>query len=963
MILKYLLFFFIFIYPSFSGRSQSPCATTQFAKIYRFNGFLSSGSFDTTNGGGMVWGFVKNYKQVLFKGDSDGNLLWSKQYDTPDLNYYTDISSISPDMNGNMVFINNSDCISLADGFGNLLASKKLVLTSFMPTIVQVGVLPNNNKIILLNENLYGSSVGYRLICLSPDISSVIWARRISGYSYYTSGFKISGLDIYLNGSHNNQGIITKYNSSGLLQYCTQYFTDNKQTTISEINPYNGGCVVTARYFGGEINNHIILRINDNGGIIKSYRLQNLFDNAQLKATTTVDGDFYGLWSTAGGFSKSCFFVTKNDSILWCRQSLGSGLGLPINIIKSPLGIITCSAGNYNNVGSGAAADFSIARLDANGIFKNCSYFNFNFNKVPIPTVVSNSTLLCEVFNSLVLQPINVSTIINPGALLVNCHSTSLCNNLEIGGSTTLCSSSTSTYFAQRNLGCNTPVDWTISGGSYSKQLLSDSSIFIDFLQSGNYVLIGRLAGNCSSIADTINISVTLVSSQNILNIGPADTSLCLNNNIILNAHRGFASYLWQDNSTDSTFTVTQPGIYFVKTTNACGLAFYDTIQVNAYPLINFNLGNDRNKCNEDTIQLNATSGFYNYKWSPNYFISSLNTSNVIVSPLIDTIYYLQAEKFPGCIVFDTIKINVKSAPLINLGSDKYVCEDSIITLTGGSGYNFYTWNTGEHTMSINTSDTGTFSVYAVYPNGCIVRDTIKINSLPKPYLQLNYPSVFCINNAGLSPGTFNSYLWHDGSTASTHPVSSIGEYSVTVSNLQGCKASDTAHILALLPNPKNFLPGDTTLCSYELLTLKTKTPYFNYLWNAGSTNSTIVISNPGIYSLKITDQNGCEGKDSIEVVSKDCLKGIFFPSAFTPNNDNKNEFFKPNIFGKIDEYQFVIYNRYTEIIFKTTQIGLGWDGKYKGIFQNSGGYVYVCNYRFTGEKSIIKKGTFLLLK
>ena len=956
----------LFSTSNISGQSTTPCTTKQFAKVYRFNGYLFPGSFDTIPGG-MLGSFGKNYKQIVFKSDNDGNLLWSHQYTTPSLLYYNETSRAVADKVGNIFFITNDDCISLADGGGNLVTNKKLILSSEICSIVELGVLANNNKIVVVNEHLYGTINGYRLICLSPDISSVVWSRRISGYSYYANNMTVTDSDIFVSGKYETLGSavgsIIKYNSSGVLQYNKQYSVDNKPTYINEIRPYNNGCVVSVKYYGGATNNHIVLRIDNSGDILNSYRLQDLFDNAILKLTSTAEGDFYGLWGTAGGFSKSTFFVTKTDNILWCRQTLGSAdLGVPIRIINSALGLLTCSAGNYNAVGVGAFGAYSMARLDANGRLRNCSNYNFPFTKAIIPTTSGASALICEVINSIVLAPVTIIKTVNTESITEGCNYTNTCSTLNLVGSNTICNSGNFIYTAQRNNGCSIPINWTVSGSNYNKQVLSDSSISVQFLQSGNYVIICK-AGNCSALNDTLNVAVTLSGSQPLLDLGPSDTLLCKNNTIILDASQGFSSYLWQDNSTNSTYTVTQPGVYFVKVTDGCGGVFSDTIHVNAYPPISFNVGADRTKCNEDTIHLNAPSGFYNYRWSPTYFINLSNSQNVVVQPMVDTTYTIRAEKFPGCLVFDTVKVFVKNAPTFNLGPDKYICKDSLLTLYGPGGYISYIWSTGANNQNINVLTSGNISLESTYTNGCIVADTIAIFRYPKPQINLNIQSIFCVKNDGLDAGLFISYLWNDGSSQRTHSINSPGEYSVTVTDSHGCKGSDTARILAIQQNPKNFLPNDTFLCFAQPFLLQTNRIFTDYLWNTGSIDQKIYISQPGTYSLTITDEKGCKGTDSINILSKACLNTVLFPTAFTPNGDTKNDLFRPQIFGEIKEYEFVIYNRYAELIFKTNRVVIGWDGQYRGILQNPGSFVYVCKYRGEKGELIIQKGSFLLVR
>jgi gliding motility-associated-like protein len=189
------------------------------------------------------------------------------------------------------------------------------------------------------------------------------------------------------------------------------------------------------------------------------------------------------------------------------------------------------------------------------------------------------------------------------------------------------------------------------------------------------------------------------------------------------------------------------------------------------------------------------------------------------------------------------------------------------------------------------------------------------------------------------------------------------GTYSVMVTDINGCKAGDTATITALNPLPAAFMPGDSSICSYGTLLLQPLRSFNNYLWNNGATSPTITISQPGLYWLQVQDNKNCIGRDSIQVSPKQCLEGFYIPGAFTPNGDGKNDNYKPDVLGNILQYRFTIYNRWGQAIFQTTDINKGWDGTYTGRLQDTNVFVWTCTYQFAGEKIQAKKGTFILIR
>ncbi len=91
----------------------------------------------------------------------------------------------------------------------------------------------------------------------------------------------------------------------------------------------------------------------------------------------------------------------------------------------------------------------------------------------------------------------------------------------------------------------------------------------------------------------------------------------------------------------------------------------------------------------------------------------------------------------------------------------------------------------------------------------------------------------------------------------------------------------------------------------------------------------------------------------------------LFFPNAFTPNGDDKNELFKallkPGVI--IEKFQMKIFSRWGELMFQTSDINKGWDGNYKNQPQEIGTYFYHAQYNTPNRKSLTLKGDITLLR
>jgi gliding motility-associated-like protein len=546
------------------------------------------------------------------------------------------------------------------------------------------------------------------------------------------------------------------------------------------------------------------------------------------------------------------------------------------------------------------------------------------------------------------------------------CYQKTFCDTLKIHCTANSCDLHQDfTFTAFKNIQCGAKVNWFIDTAALQTfQVVNDTTVVLRFDQTWQGWLYAKMQTSCGELVDSVLLTI-FDNSPGPVNIGP-DTSICQSNTITLNAHRGYTTYLWNNGATDSLITITSPGIYYVDVNDACGNSFSDTVVVSLAPPVPISIGPDRTKCNSDTLHLQATSGFMSYAWYPNYNISTTNAQQVIISPSVDTAYTLIAEKTPGCFAYDTVHITVNNSPQINLGSDQSFCAGDSLVLNAGLSFTQYQWSNGNTTQQITAHAAGTYSVIGTTAEGCRSFDTLTVlNVYPLPVVSLNKDSTLCtgdqrILNAG---NGFINYTWNTGSSTSSIIVNNIGIYSVTVTDNKGCKGADTTKITYLFPQPAGFLGQDTSICSYGDVQLKTITPFDQYTWSTGGIASSIIIKQPGIYWLQVKDDNDCIGKDTIMVNPKDCGKGFFVPTAFTPNNDGKNDLLKPILLGNVVQYRFWIYNRWGELIFETTDLTKGWNGIYKGQPQSNSVFVWMCSYQFENESVKKEKGTFVLIR
>lgn len=305
-----------------------------------------------------------------------------------------------------------------------------------------------------------------------------------------------------------------------------------------------------------------------------------------------------------------------------------------------------------------------------------------------------------------------------------------------------------------------------------------------------------------------------------------------------------------------------------------------------------------------------------------------------------------------------------------------------------------YTWKIDgvaqasvKNSVSINWNTAGTFllSVQEHAAGGCdgAIRTGV-VYVIAPPVANAGPDTVVCFGTVVRLSGSGGSvYQWSPPAYLSNagiaNPVATIPfagnyQYILTISNGNVCKlvAHDTVVITVLQP-AKVFVGADTSIAIGQPLQLNAadvnNAGLIKYVWSPGFGLNNAFIKNPvailnsnASYTLTAQTAKGCTAKDDINItvfVKAD----LYVPNAFSPNADGKNDIFKPIPIGIKEIKYFAIYNRYGELVFKTTVQGAGWDGKVKGIRQNTGAFVWMAEAVDFKGNVITKKGTVVLVK
>lgn len=654
-------------------------------------------------------------------------------------------------------------------------------------------------------------------------------------------------------------------------------------------------------------------------------------------------------------------------------------------------GIVTAFAGNgtpgYTGDGGPAAAaqltTIHNVSIDNAGNIYLVDYYNYVIRKVTnCPTA------------SITQQPAMVS-LCNTGNAVFNISATNVSN-----------------YQWQVNPGSG----WTdiTDNATYAGAAGNTLSITGATTAMNNYLYRCLLSNGCGTVYSLSAPLTVSTPATPVATVTTGSTTICAGTNVTFNAFLNPADpaavYQWQKNgintgNNSSTYSdnslnngdqvscIITSTASCLTTATATSNVINMTVNPRLTPAISITASTN-NICFGTPVTFTATTvnagPAPHYTWfknninllfdSPVYTDNSLNNGDVIMGVVRSSLACVTSEIVPSLPIFVTV--NPLLTPAVSItASATAVCRNTpvtfIATAVNGGSAPVYQWKKNGQPVGNNSAiytdnallngDQVTCELTAnsaclttTQANGNII--TISIN--PDPVVTLDQTSTLCTGSSRvLDAGSFSSYLWNNGSTSQIITVNSIGTYSVTVTDNNGCTGSASTSISTLFPLPSGFAPPDTAICSYGNITLKADPGYPSYVWSNGSTLASITITQPGEYWLQVTDNNDCTHKEFITVNPKECLKGFYIPTAFTPNNDGKNDVFKPMLFGNIKQYSFRIFNRWGQVVFETRDINRGWEGDQKSVNQDSNVFVWICRYQLEGESIQTEKGTVLLVK
>ncbi len=601
------------------------------------------------------------------------------------------------------------------------------------------------------------------------------------------------------------------------------------------------------------------------------------------------------LWST--GATTNCISVnTAGTYVVTVTYSNGCSSICSRTVLVSPLPICTisgdnfiCEAGQTTQlcVPAGAAS-----YLWSNGATTNCITVSTAGTYVVTVTSASGCSSICSQIVTLNPAPVCVITgddfICEEGQLTQLCVPAGAASYLWSTGATTNCiiASEAGTYSVTvtASNGCTSVCSKTISLNLQPSCTITGNGFICTPGQTtqlcvppgaSSYLWSNGATTNCILVSTPGTYSVTVTSSNGctsvcsktvIVDALPAciitgDQIICEGESTQLCVPPGAASYWWSNGAMTNCITVSTPGAYSVTVTyaNGCSSVCSTTVTVSPAPVCAI-LGDCVIPCGGQPILLYAPAGCTSYWWS-----TGATTPYIVVTT--PGVYSLTVTNAAGCSSVCTRTVVVGPAPPCQItGNCVLTCGGAPVVLCASAGFGCvpvdctsYWWSTGATTQCISVHTPGTYSVTVTYGNGCssVCWVTVTQGYTPVcvitgcPSMCGGQPTPLC------APPGCASYWWSTGEMTPCILACAPGNYSVTVTYSNGC--SSTACVTVTQPPPPTcIITGNCVISGGQSTLLCAPAGCINYLWNTGANTSCILVSTPGMYSVTVTNANGC---------------------------------------------------------------------------------------------------------
>ncbi len=368
-------------------------------------------------------------------------------------------------------------------------------------------------------------------------------------------------------------------------------------------------------------------------------------------------------------------------------------------------------------------------------------------------------------------------------------------------------------------------------------------------------------------------------------NISSSNSSFtfCSGESLVLSGAAGYSSYQWSNNQSGSSISVTEPGTYFLTVTDNAGCQGQSQITVEEQAAPSAFVGQDVSICPGGSVALVAGGG-QTYEWSPTTGLSNPYVYNPIASPQSDQLYTVTVFDSFGCSSQNDIMVSVGGSLEVDVIEHVYICpgESAYLYASGGTQYE-WSPQTGLSDPYSASPIAGPMSdqLYTVTVsdgNSCTGEAQVQVHVNGPIPIEVSANQNICPGaSAQLGASGGVSYQWSPSGSLSNsniqNPIASPLQdqlYTVTVTDQYGCSAIDVVQVN--VEAISTSASADAHICAGGSATISAYGGV-DYQWSPTVGLSDPNIANPvaspptdQLYSVMITDSNGCTAEESVWV-------------------------------------------------------------------------------------------------
>lgn len=352
----------------------------------------------------------------------------------------------------------------------------------------------------------------------------------------------------------------------------------------------------------------------------------------------------------------------------------------------------------------------------------------------------------------------------------------------------------------------------------------------------------------------------------------------------------GAYTYSWAPTGgTAATATNLLAGTYSCTITDAIGCTNVTTVTVTEPTAISASTTQIDVLCfggntGEATLSVSGGSPGYTYLWSTGW-------TGATASALTAGVYTYTVTDVAGCAMTQSLSITEPPQLVSSAANNGDVCANSAATLvgtaTGGTSSYTYTWMPGNLSGStVNDIPTGptTYTLMVTDANGCTSSSTTTVLVNTPPTVDLGPDTTVCLGMFLDAQNPGSTYLWNDNSTQQMLGVTASGTYYVTVTDINGCSASDTVNVTVdAQPNGGiisssggvDVCPGDSVVFSstgaagtIDWWVMLVSAPFWQNFGSGNPFASSPSVADTGTYQFMAIASNGVCPADTSNIIT-----------------------------------------------------------------------------------------------